>query len=78
MSILLKRLWFFLPIIKDGGAVTVTNRRGLTKWLTILTDPNQPQTKQELRQAKQACARYITVHGGQAVDKILNLLAKDH
>ncbi|MEK7622419.1 MAG: hypothetical protein AAB430_00980 [Patescibacteria group bacterium] len=69
---------FFLPIIKDGGAVTVTNRRGLTKWLTILTDPNQPQTKQELQQAKQACARYITVHGGQAVDKILNLLAKDH
>lgn len=69
---------FFLPIIKDGGAVTVTTLGDLAKWLVILIDPNQPQTTMQLRRAKQACARFISVPGVQAVDKILSLLAKGH
>ena len=70
-----KNYGFFLPIIKDGGAIEVHQMSQLKKWLSILLDKHQSQTKKQLQKAKRISADYIKpVAGRSAADQILKLL----
>jgi len=50
---------FFLPILKSNVAIEVNTQTQLNHWLKIFLDLNHPQTKKQLRKAKQACADFI-------------------
>jgi len=66
---------FFLPILKSSAAVKVNTQAQLNHWLKILLDPNQSQTRTQLKKARKACSDFIkTPTAESATLQILKLL----
>jgi len=64
---------FFLPVIKQGGAVEVTSQKELAYWLKVFLGDRQ-LIKQQLTKAQKAIVDFIWPPDGQAVQRVLKLL----
>ncbi|PIP52063.1 hypothetical protein COX09_03705 [Candidatus Beckwithbacteria bacterium CG23_combo_of_CG06-09_8_20_14_all_47_9] len=62
---------YFLPIIKPGGAVEVTSKTELIRWLKILINSGDPKTKRQLLRARKASDRFIHYSEGEASGKVV-------
>ena len=65
----------FIPVLKPGGGIEVTNQKDLNYWLRILINPTHSKTKIQLKKAKQACTQFIKLPDGQVAQRVAKLFS---
>lgn len=68
----------FLPILKYGGAVEVSSQNQLDRWLKVLLNPLNKNTKKQLQTAKKANSYFIAKTTKAPSSQVVDLLFPKH
>lgn len=63
-----------IPYVRGQGAILARDKDELTKYLTILSDHNNPFTKQQLQNAEKFVQNYVQLPDGQVCRRITEFL----